>query len=309
MSNISVSNISVSNIPVSNIPVNGVLNIDKPAGMTSHDVVARVRRVAQTKRVGHAGTLDPDATGVLLVCLGIATRLSDFLADEGKSYRATLALGATTNTEDASGVILTQTNASHITEADLRAVLSEFIGDIAQIPPMVSAVHHEGKRLYQLAREGVTVERAPRTVRIDGITLRDWTPGVAPAATLDVACGKGTYIRTLCADIGAALGVGGHMARLRRTRVGAFSADSATPLDALTGDDLLELLVPPADALAEMPKHLAGDADLENIKHGRALASALPPGTVARVVDAANSLVALARADGERLHPFKVFPP
>ncbi len=302
-----MSNSPVSNSPVSNSPVSGILNIDKPAGMTSHDVVARVRRVAQIKRVGHAGTLDPDATGVLLVCLGVATRLSDFLADEGKSYRATLSLGATTDTEDVSGVILTQTNASHIAEADLRAVLSEFIGDIAQIPPMVSAVHHQGKRLYELAREGITVERAARTVRIDGITLTGWTPGPSPTAALDVACGKGTYIRTLCADIGAALGVGGHMADLRRTRVGAFSVETATPLDALTGDDLLELLVPPADALAEMPKHLAGDADLENIKHGRALASGLPPGTVARVVGADNVLVALGRADGERLHPFKVF--
>jgi len=287
--------------------VNGILNIDKPAGMTSHDVVARVRRVARTKRVGHAGTLDPDATGVLLVCLGVATRLSDFLADEGKSYRATLALGATTTTEDGAGVVLTRTDAGYVAEADLRAVLPQFVGDILQIPPMVSAVHHEGKRLYQLAREGVTVERAARPVRVDGIGLADWTPGAAPMATLDVVCGKGTYIRTLCADIGAALGVGGHMATLRRTRVGAFSVETATPLDALTEDNLPRLLVSPADALVEMPKHVADDAGLEDIRHGRALASSLPPGTVARVADAENVLVALGRADGERLHPFKVF--
>ncbi len=188
--------------------MNGVLNIDKPAGMTSHDVVARVRRLAHLKRVGHAGTLDPDATGVLLVCLGAATRIADYLADEGKEYRATLALGATTTTEDASGEVLTRTDAGHLGERDLAEILPRFVGDVSQTPPMVSAVHHEGRRLYELAREGITVERAARTIHIDSIQLRDFTPGEAAVATLDIACGKGTYIRTLYADLGAVLGVG-----------------------------------------------------------------------------------------------------
>ncbi len=288
--------------------MNGVLNIDKPAGMTSHDVVARVRRVARLKRVGHAGTLDPDATGVLLVCLGTATRLSDFLADEGKEYRATLALGVTTTTEDASGEVLMRTDAGHLSEKDLAAVLPRFVGDISQIPPMVSAVHHEGRRLYELAREGVTVERAARTIRIDSIRLIDFTPGELATAMLDVACGKGTYIRTLCADLGAALGVGGHMAALRRTRVGAFTIETATPLDALAEESLPGLLVSPADALAEMPAHLlAADAERDDIAHGRALRSDLPAGAVVKVMDAGGELVALARADGEQLRPFKVF--
>lgn len=288
--------------------MNGVLNIDKPAGMTSHDVVARVRRVARLKRVGHAGTLDPDATGVLLVCLGTATRLSDYLAGEGKEYRATLALGATTTTEDASGEVLTRTDAGHICQDDLAAVLPRFVGDISQIPPMVSAVHHEGRRLYELARAGITVERAARTIRIDTLTLVNFTPGELAAATLDVSCGKGTYIRTLCADLGAALGVGGHMAALRRTRVGAFRAEAATPLDALTEEGLPELLVAPADALTGMPAHrLATDTERDDILHGRVLRVSLPTGTVVKVMDAGGELVALARADGEHLRPFKVF--
>ena len=288
--------------------MNGILNIDKPAGMTSHDVVGRVRRVAHLKRVGHAGTLDPDATGVLLVCLGQATRLSDYLAEEGKAYRAVLALGQTTTTEDASGDVLTQADASLITEANLKALLPRFTGDIPQIPPMVSAVHHEGKRLYALARAGVTVERAARTVRIDAINLVDFTPGALALATLDVSCGKGTYIRTLCADLGAALGVGGHMASLRRTRIGAFTADAATPLDALTPENLPGLLVSSADALAHWPAQEAGtDAAWNDIKSGRALPSPLPPGTVARILDARGELIALGRADGEHLRPFKVF--
>ncbi len=288
--------------------MNGVLNIDKPAGMTSHDVVARVRRTARIKRVGHAGTLDPDATGVLLVCLGAATRLSDLLADEGKEYRATLALGVTTTTEDASGEVLTQVDAGHVTEADLAAVLPRFVGDVSQIPPMVSAVHHEGRRLYELAREGVTVERAARTIHIDSLTMADFTPGAVATATLHVACGKGTYIRTLCADLGAALGVGGHMAILCRTRVGAFNVAAATPLAALTEENLPGLLVSPSDALGSMPAHRAdAEADANDIRHGRSLPSSLPPDTVARILDAQGALIALGRADGERLHPFKVF--
>ena len=289
--------------------MNGILNVDKPAGMTSHDVVARVRRLAHIKRVGHAGTLDPDATGVLLVCLGQATRLSDYLADEGKDYRAVLALGMTTTTEDASGDVLMRTDASHVTEQDLAAVLPRFLGDVSQIPPMVSAVHHEGRRLYELAREGVTVERAARTIRIDGIELLGFTPGGAAQATLDVSCGKGTYIRTLCADLGAALGVGGHMATLRRTRVGAFGVEQAIPLERLTEEDLPGLLVSPSQALSRFPTQTVSDeAGADAVRHGRALPSGLPDQTIARIVSGRGDLLALGRADGERLHPFKVFP-
>ncbi len=287
--------------------MNGILNVDKPAGMTSHDVVGRVRRLAHQKRVGHAGTLDPDATGVLLVCLGQATRLSDYLAAEGKEYRAVLALGQTTTTEDASGEVLTEADASAINKIELAALLPRFTGDIQQTPPMVSAVHHEGKRLYELARAGITVERTARTIRIDRIDLLDFVPGTIATATLDIACGKGTYIRTLCADLGAALGVGGHMQSLRRTQVGMFTVEAATPLDALTEENLPDLLVSSAAALESWPSQTALGAECSDIKAGRALPSNLPPETVACVLDEFGELIALGRADGEHLRPFKVF--
>ncbi len=287
--------------------MNGVLNIDKPAGMTSHDVVARVRRLARLKRVGHAGTLDPDATGVLLVCLGPATRIADFLADEGKSYRATLALGRTTTTEDASGAVLIEADTGDVTEQQLRETLSRFVGDILQVPPMVSAVHHDGKRLYELARQGVTVERAARPVSVRRVSLVDFSPGAAARATIEVDCGKGTYIRTLCADIGQALGVGGHMAALRRTRIGAFSVEASTPLAEIDEANVQGLLTRPSAALATLPFQEVTDDQEEDIRHGRSLPTALTPGTVARIVTAADLLLALGRADDGRLQPFKVF--
>jgi tRNA pseudouridine55 synthase len=286
----------------------GVLNIDKPAGMTSHDVVARVRRISRIKRVGHAGTLDPDATGVLLVCLGTATRIADLLAEEGKEYQAVLSLGTTTTTEDASGETLMETDASSLTEDALRELLPHFTGQISQVPPMVSAVHHNGQRLYALARQGITVEREARPVQIDRLVMHGFMPGRKPTAILEVACGKGTYIRTLCADLGAALGVGGHMASLRRTRVGAFSVGDGVPLDALTESTLSEHLVPPAAALAYLPAQvITAAADQDAIQQGRALATALEDAAVVRVLDPDSRLLALARTEAGRLHPFKVF--
>lgn len=288
--------------------MNGILNIDKPAGMTSHDVVARVRRLGRLKRVGHAGTLDPDATGVLVVCLGQSTRLADLLTEEGKEYRAELVFGMTTTTEDASGEILTETDASGVTEQALRELLPQFEGLIAQTPPMVSAVYHQGRRLYELAREGVTVERAARPVRVDRLMLCDFVPGPRAKAILEVACGKGTYIRTLCHDLGAALGVGGHMTSLRRTRVGAFKADEAVPLDVLTPENLSRSLVAPAAALAHLPaQSVQDDAQQADIQQGRSLPTTLLDGPAVRVLDAAGELIALARADAGSLRPFKVF--
>lgn len=270
-------------------------------------MVARVRRLAGQKRVGHAGTLDPDATGVLLVCLGTATRLAEYLADAGKAYQSVLALGAATTTEDASGEILTEADASHITEADLRAVLPRFVGDIAQIPPMVSAVHHEGRRLYELARAGQTVERPARPIFIESIALRGFAPGPRATATLDVVCGKGTYIRTLCADIGAALGVGGHMKSLVRTQVGAFPLETSVALETLTLENLPSHLTPPAVALADLPAHVLTSGQRDDILHGRAVAAELAAAPVVRVLSAAGDLLALARAEGGTLRPFKVF--
>ncbi len=285
----------------------GILNIDKPAGMTSHDVVGRIRRIAHLKRVGHAGTLDPDATGVLLVCIGSATRFADYLAAAGKEYQAVLVLGTTTTTEDASGTVLSETDTSHVTQEDLQEVLPQFIGGILQTPPMVSAVHHQGKRLYELARAGVTVERTPRPVQIDQITLHNFHPGPRATASMDVVCGKGTYIRTLCADIGAALGVGGHMQSLRRTHVGGFGIQSSVLLDDLTETNWQTHLVSPVHALPNWPCQTIETTQAEDIRHGRAIPTALADTETAFVLDAQGQILALARAEAGTLHPHKVF--
>ncbi|MGO8672794.1 MAG: tRNA pseudouridine(55) synthase TruB [Capsulimonadaceae bacterium] len=290
--------------------MNGILNIDKPAGMTSHDVVARVRRIAHEKRVGHAGTLDPDATGVLVVALGSATRIVDLVTEAGKRYWCTLALGIETDTEDSSGTVIGIVNAERVSHMAVEKVLSDFVGDILQVPPMVSAVHHEGKRLYELAREGVTVDRPARPVRIDSIDLLDFAPGRVARAVLEVACGKGTYIRTLCADIGRALGTGGHMESLRRTAVGAFDIESAVPLDALTPANIASHLMRAVDALSSMPIVTAGGTDAADLSHGRAIPAALDEafdGQVVAIVDGGGELLALAHPDAGLLRPFKVF--
>jgi tRNA pseudouridine55 synthase len=287
--------------------MNGVLNIDKPAGMTSHDVVAHVRRLAKIKRVGHAGTLDPDATGVLLVCLGQSTRLAEYLAEQGKTYECVLSLGTTTDTEDSSGLVLEQIDAEHITEKMLRDVLPRFVGEIMQVPPMVSAVHHQGKRLYELARAGITVEREPRPVTIDGIELIEFNPGKSPTAILNVVCGKGTYIRTLCADIGQSLGVGGHMFQLRRSSVGSFRVDEASDLSALTSENVSNYLVKPTQAVRHLPQITLANIDqYRDIMHGRAVPCHLDENTIAGVIDEADNLVAIGRVSESQLHPFKV---
>lgn len=199
--------------------------VDKSAGMTSHDVVARIRRIYNERRVGHSGTLDPDATGVLVVGIGAANRLFSRFED-CKQYEATIRFGATTTTLDASGDVLEQFD-MNVDADDLLSVLPRFIGDVEQIPPMVSAVHVDGKRLHQLAREGKEVERQPRPVRIDSIVVTAVRSGPNSEADLVVDCGGGTYIRSLAADIGTALGGGAHLSTLRRTRVGPFTGGHA----------------------------------------------------------------------------------
>jgi tRNA pseudouridine55 synthase len=290
--------------------LNGVINIDKPAGMTSHDVVYRVRKLAGQKRVGHAGTLDPDATGLLLVCLGYATRLSDLLADQGKSYEAVLRLGQTTSTEDSSGTVLTEADPSGVTESDLLALLPRFTGAIEQIPPMVSAVHHNGQRLYDLARQGITVEREARTIEIESIELLSFSPGAECSAALRVCCGKGTYIRTLCADIGAALGVGGHMALLRRTSVSVFNASDAVPLDALTKENFPKWVTSSSDAVAFLPSTELDDQQLADVLNGKKFECLLTfeQDQLVRLLRG-DELLGLGRYADGFLQPEKVFPP
>lgn len=233
--------------------INGILNVYKEAGYTSHDVVAKLRGICRQKKIGHTGTLDPDAVGVLPVCLGNATRLCDMLTDKSKEYEAVLLLGKVTDTQDISGKVLEEHPVLMEEEQAVEAVLS-FLGSYEQIPPMYSALKVNGKKLYELARAGKEVERAGRPVEIHRI---DILSVVLPEITFRVACSKGTYIRTLCHDIGRKLGCGGTMKSLKRTRVGTFAIDDALPLgelEKLAAEGRLEEYVIPADAMfPELP--------------------------------------------------------
>ncbi len=209
--------------------IDGIFNIDKPVGITSHDVVARVRRLAGQKRVGHAGTLDPTASGVLPILLGQATRLAEYLSESGKAYRATIRFGVVTDSYDTEGQIVRESPVS-LTRDDIAAALPDFLGNQLQRPPLYSAIKIEGQRLYALARAGQTPEVSPRPIRIDALDVIDWT---SPTLVLDVECSKGTYIRSLAFDLGERLGPGAHLAALIRTRSGPFTLASSISLDAL----------------------------------------------------------------------------
>ena len=234
--------------------MNGVIVIKKDKGMTSFDVVARMRKLAGTKKVGHTGTLDPDATGVLPVCIGIATKAADIMTgNDKKRYTALLRLGSSTDTGDASGNVISTGDASGITDEDIKKALLHFTGDIMQIPPMYSAIKVGGKKLYELARKGIEVERKERGVTIHFINMikRDGSD-----VLIDVSCSKGTYIRTLCEDIGAFLSCPAHMANLERTESGNFTIDEAVSLDELTGPDDIKKHLKSTDALFDYPKYI-----------------------------------------------------
>jgi tRNA pseudouridine55 synthase len=219
----------------------GLVVVDKPAGWTSHDVVAKLRKVYAQRRVGHAGTLDPDATGVLLAGLGRATRLLRYLQDTEKAYRGTIVFGIATSTLDASGEIVEQ-QPMPVSREQVEAATPRFVGDLEQLPPMVSAVKVGGRRLHQLARAGVDVERAPRRVRVDRFTVESFEAGPYPAATVLVECGSGTYVRSLAADLGVALGGCAHLSALRRLSVGSFTLAEARDLDAIVADPVPAVL-------------------------------------------------------------------
>jgi tRNA pseudouridine55 synthase len=226
--------------------VTGLAVVDKEAGWTSHDVVARCRRIFGQRRVGHAGTLDPDATGVLLVGLGRATRLMRFLTALPKTYQAEVVLGTATSTLDASGAVTGTWDMDAVTLADVRAAAAALTGPIEQVPPMVSAVKVGGRRLYTLARQGIEVERVARPVTVHRF---DVAPGLTPGVfRIDVECSSGTYVRVLAADLGAALGGGAHLQNLRRTRIGSFSVEDARLVDELTP----ALVLTPAQALRDL---------------------------------------------------------
>jgi tRNA pseudouridine55 synthase len=250
--------------------VDRVLVVDKPSGVTSHDVVQRIRRTSGVRKVGHAGTLDPTATGVLLVLVGKATRLSQFLIEADKEYRGEMILGTSTDTQDADGVPVRSGPTEGINADDVRLAFSKFVGQIEQVPPMVSALKRDGTPLYVLARRGVTVEREPRCVLVSRLELVAYR---SPAAEFEVACSKGTYVRTLAADVGELLGCGAHLGQLARTRVGRFTLAEAVGLEELEhlGGEIAEAGYSMFDALAPWPALLLEEDEGEAISTGGAV--------------------------------------
>jgi len=252
--------------------MDGILNINKPCGQTSFDIVAMVRWLSGVRRVGHAGTLDPTATGVLPVCLGQGTRVIEFLVDASKAYRAQIELGVTTDTYDASGKIIHREDPSGIGRGQLESTLSSFNGLTWQIPPMYSAIKHHGKPLYQLARAGINVERQSRLVIIYGLELIDWQP---PIATIEIECGKGTYIRSLAHDLGQALGCGASLTSLVRLRCGLFDIKDSVLIpqleDALRYGYWQNFVYPIDVVLSHLAAMVVSEDNGQAIRNGRSV--------------------------------------
>ncbi|ORB63179.1 tRNA pseudouridine(55) synthase TruB [Mycolicibacterium tusciae] len=286
----------------------GLVVVDKPAGMTSHDVVGRCRRIFGTRKVGHAGTLDPMATGVLVVGIGRATKILGMLTATDKSYAATIRLGQTTSTEDAEGEVLQTVSASGVDEAQIETAVAALRGEIDQIPSAVSAIKVAGQRAYKLAREGQTVELAPRRVRIerfDVLSVRH--EGDLVDVDVEVDCSSGTYIRALARDVGAALGVGGHLTALRRTRVGTFELDQAVGLEDLAERPRLSYTLDEACLLAFPRRDLSAE-ETEDTRHGRPLKVAGIEGVYAATA-ADGRVIALLRDDAIRTKSVVVLRP
>lgn len=282
--------------------VHGLAVVDKAAGWTSHDVVAKARGLLGERRVGHAGTLDPDATGVLLLGAGSVTRLLRFLAESGKRYTGEVVLGVATDTLDAAGEVVA-TYDMDVTEADVRRVVAEHLtGEILQVPPMVSALKVGGRRLHELAREGVEVERAARPVTVSRFDVSPTSEALV--YRIDVECSSGTYVRSLAADLGTLLGGGAHLRALRRTAVGSFTLAEAHPLDRL-------VLLPPAQAVRDLPAVQVDEATAAAVGHGRVLEPSVtgPMTGPTAVFDPAGRLLAVYEPHRAGAKPAVVLPP
>ncbi|MGG6239996.1 tRNA pseudouridine(55) synthase TruB [Nodosilinea sp. AN01ver1] len=279
----------------------GFLNLYKPQGMSSHDCVGAVRRLTGVKKVGHGGTLDPLAEGVLPIAVGRATRLLPYLP-EGKAYRAIIRFGLTTTTDDLEGDILTQQAADRLTVDDITACLPEFEGTIEQVPPAFSAIQVQGQRLYDLARKGRVVTPPSRTVTIHSLTVQHWQPGAQPELALDIDCGPGTYIRSIARDLGDRLGTGATLAHLTRTRSGGFDSAHSLTLDAVTdlGEKQGLALVDPAEALGHLPA-IALSPDLaRRWQQGQKFPPPveIPPNTPYRILnDASDEFLGIAQLE------------
>lgn len=292
----------------------GVLIVHKEAGWTSHDVVAKVRRLLGEPKVGHAGTLDPNATGVLPILVGRATRIAEYLLDWDKEYRAVLRLGETTDTQDASGRVLTKCDPSRVDEDEIRMAVAQFRGVQRQVPPMYSAVKIGGQPLYKAARTGKIIERGERSVIIHDLEIL----GIdGPDVTLRVVCSKGTYVRTLCADIGQFLGVGGHLSALERRRVGSLSIDQAMTIDQMAGHlamgTLQHQFLSLDHLLSQLPAVVVNAEQAQRVAHGNPVSPAginrlpaSPHPVFVRVKNEAGQLLAIGTHDTTRLGPIKI---
>lgn len=297
-------------------PISGILNVDKPYGMTSMEVVRRVKRALQVKKgVGHGGTLDPMATGVIPVCIGQATRVMEYLLRGSKEYTCQILMGVSTDTYDAMGEVVAERDSSHVTRQSIESALEAFRGEIEQVPPVYSALKRQGRRLYDLAREGVDVQLEPRPVVVHEINAVEWDP---PIATVDIMCGKGFYVRSLANDLGNALGCGGHLKSLVRRRTGPFNLDDAVSLQEavqeIESGCVTDRLAGPDSVLESMQAMIVGQQHLRAICNGRPLPTGVGPEpglSVERVraYSTDGSFVAILRYDHKlcQWRPDKVF--
>ena len=285
--------------------LHGVIVVDKPTGISSAKAVAKVKRTLNAKKVGHAGTLDPFAQGVLVCCVNHATRLARFLLQGNKTYAATLKLGQETDTQDSTGSVVGVGNPAKLSEKTIESVFKQFVGSIEQLPPVYSALKHKGEPLYKLARRGQPLQKPPRRVQISNIHIREIN---LPFIWFEVTCSAGTYIRTLCADIGEALGCGGHLQALQRTESSGFTLKQAVTLKQLEqftcAGDFAGLMINMADALHDMPEYVAERHLIEKIRYGMVLTQKdLVSGHLAdritdsqsyiKIIDARNNLIAV----------------
>ncbi len=298
--------------------MNGVLNVYKEQGFTSHDVVAKLRGILKTKKIGHTGTLDPDAVGVLPVCIGKATKLCDLITDWGKTYEAVMLLGTTTDTLDISGKVVAQSEVK-VSEVDVLKVCNEFVGEYEQIPPMYSALKHNGQKLYELARKGIEIERKPRTVHINSLRVNDINlADEQKTVTITVDCSKGTYIRSLCDDIGKKLGCGACMMKLTRTRVGEFMLDDTLTLNQISAlvlkGEIEDRIVGIDEIFSDYPQITFAEEYNRYLHNGNKLLREQVPQDMEaagcqkyRVYDSDKCFIGIYEFRDEILYPVKIF--
>jgi tRNA pseudouridine55 synthase len=290
--------------------ISGVLVVDKPVGLTSHDVVQVIRKGTNIRRAGHTGTLDPRASGVLVILIGPAVRLSEYVSASDKRYQAVLRLGASTDTYDADGQVTRSRPVENITEEQFENELQKFVGEIEQVPPPYSAVKVKGRKAYEMAREGEEVDLAPRKIKVYSLELLEWAP---PEAVIDVYCSSGTYVRSLAHDLGEALGCGAHLVGLRRTKSGRFTLRDAVPLrklkDAFDEGSWYQFLIPAAEALSDWPSIELSEEQVDALRHGHRIPAEAGSPSLARGISEMGELVALLEFDpaSNEWQPKKVF--